>query len=154
VHTSISPIPDNHPANHQRSKCSRHALGWIRTTFRFTYVARTAACSVATGQRHRIGSWIWSPDATLQSAPEGSRFFRRTFEISARRPEATLEITCDNHFTVWINGKPAGSGDEWQQMQALSQCCEIAQLGKNAIAVEAQRRHEPSRFAGDPEIHG
>ncbi len=86
--------------------------------------------------------WIWSPDATLQSAPEGSRFFRRIFEVKGEVKDAALEITCDNHFTVWINGKLVGSGDEWQQMQRFN-VAKSLRAGKNAIAVEG-RNEGPS----------
>jgi putative heme-binding domain-containing protein len=81
--------------------------------------------------------WIWSQDATLQSAPDGSRFFRRTFEVKGSPKTATIEITADNHFTLWINGNLVGAGDEWQHLERFD-VAKFLQPGKNAIAVEGR----------------
>jgi putative heme-binding domain-containing protein len=81
--------------------------------------------------------WIWSPGATLSSAPDGSQFFRRAFDVKGSVKDASLEITCDNHFTVWINGKLVGNGDTWQQMQRFDVAKTLI-AGKNIIAVEGR----------------
>ena len=89
--------------------------------------------------------WIWSPDATLASAPGENRYFRRSFEVKGTVKEATLEITADNHFTVWINGKSIGSGDEWQHLERFDVAKHLT-AGKNVIAVEG--RNDGSSPAG------
>src|SRR5258707_1274796 len=81
--------------------------------------------------------WIWSQDATLQLAPDGSRFFRRVFDVKGAAKTATIEITADNHFTLWINGKLVGAGDEWQHLERFD-VVKFLQAGKNAIAVEGR----------------
>jgi hypothetical protein len=69
--------------------------------------------------------WIWHDEGEpAREAPVGTRYFRRVWEIN--RPtqivvdEATLDITADNAFTVWINGKRIGSGSNWSQVIILT----------------------------------
>src|SRR5262245_50802127 len=81
--------------------------------------------------------WIWSSDSTLASAPGGSRYFRRTLELKGAITAASIEITADNHFVVWINGKQIGSGDEWQQLHKFD-VAKSLQTGKNIVAVEGK----------------
>ena len=48
-------------------------------------------------------TWIWTDDATLDEAPQGTRYFRKTFPILRGCDEAVLDITADDAFTVWVN---------------------------------------------------
>lgn len=82
-------------------------------------------------------SWVWTSDATVSSAPDGTRYFRKTFEVKGDVKEASLGITVDNHFTVWVNEKQAGTGDEWQYLQKLN-VAKLLKPGKNVIAVEGR----------------
>src|SRR5947209_9337077 len=36
------------------------------------------------------------------SAPQGNRYFRRSFSVGRWADEATLDVTADNAFTVWL----------------------------------------------------
>ncbi len=56
--------------------------------------------------------WIWYPEGTpLKGAPEEKRYFRKTFDITSKSiTRATLDIVCDDGFTVWINGEQVGQG--------------------------------------------
>lgn len=85
--------------------------------------------------------WIWTPEAEkAKDTPAGTRYFRKVFTVN--RPvekvadEAELAITADDAFTVWVNGKEVGSGQNWKQMFRF----DVAPLivnGKNVIAVKA-----------------
>src|SRR5205807_5050613 len=68
--------------------------------------------------------WIWFNEGNpLAQAPAEIRYFRRAFTIG--RPglkvvdEATLDITADNAFTVWVNGGLVGSGHQWQRVHTF-----------------------------------
>lgn len=81
--------------------------------------------------------WIWTSDATLASAPDGTRYFRKTFQLGGEVKSANLEITADNAFTVWINDKHVGAGDQWQQLYKFD-VAKLLKTGANVIAVEAR----------------
>src|SRR5262245_57913554 len=65
--------------------------------------------------------WIWFDEGDPgKSAPGETRYFRKVFMID--RPvqkvvdEATLDITADNEFIVWVNGQEVGKGDKWERV--------------------------------------
>ncbi|KAF7293113.1 hypothetical protein MKEN_01468700 [Mycena kentingensis (nom. inval.)] len=85
-------------------------------------------------------SWIWLPTPNLQtSAPAGTVGFLRSFTSPSGKvaAAASIALTADNNFTVFVNGHPVGASDpgsSWQTGQAL-----IATLNAthNTIAVLA-----------------
>jgi putative heme-binding domain-containing protein len=82
--------------------------------------------------------WIWFNESDpATSALAGSRYFRRAFNVDRWADEATLDITADNAFTVWVNGVKAGSGDDWKKVYRFDIRPHIV-AGKNVIAVEAK----------------
>ncbi|MFC4554527.1 alpha-L-rhamnosidase [Georgenia faecalis] len=91
-------------------------------------------------------SWIWYPDGVAPAAPEGERFFRRTFEVSDDSPlvSADLVITADDSYTAHVNGDIVGtsstSSEAWREARAYPLELEP---GTNTVAVRAFNR----RFA-------
>jgi putative heme-binding domain-containing protein len=92
--------------------------------------------------------WIWHDEGEpAREAPVGTRYFRRVWEIN--RPtqivvdEATLDITADNAFTVWINGKRIGSGSNWSQVYHFDVKPYLVH-GRNVLAVEARNEGGPA----------
>jgi alpha-L-rhamnosidase len=84
--------------------------------------------------------WIWFPEGNpAVSAPVCTRYFRRTFELPAHEAvgAATLEITADDQFHLFINGQEAGQGDNWGVPQRIAVGA-LLQPGKNVLAVEAR----------------
>jgi predicted ribosomally synthesized peptide with SipW-like signal peptide len=60
--------------------------------------------------------WIWDTRLTSDPAPEAPATgrvvqFERTFEIPCAPIGATLDITVDNGYTVWINGHLVGCSE-------------------------------------------
>ena len=73
--------------------------------------------------------WIWRREGNpASSAPPEKRYFCRPFTIAAGRAIATakLVMTADNTFECWINGRRAGSGDQFQQDQAVRRRARMA----------------------------
>ncbi len=91
--------------------------------------------------------WIWYDEGgnPAKSAPAGTRYFRKTFEIN--RPvdnpidEAQLDIVADDEYTVWINGTEVGSGNDWKRVKRFDVKKHLVH-GKNVIAVEAKNAQE------------
>ncbi len=70
-------------------------------------------------------SWIWTQEANvnpLQDAPACVRFFRRSIELPGNAPvaNATVYMTADNRFVLFVNGNEAGRGDSWERPQAIN----------------------------------
>jgi len=58
--------------------------------------------------------WIWSKEAKDNKvAPGGARPFRKTLQLESHADMVTIDITCDNFYTLYVNGKLVGSGKEW-----------------------------------------
>ncbi len=58
-----------------------------------------------------VAQWIWYPeDEPTKSAPAGSRYFRRVFKNKQLVETADFEITADDAFELFLNGKQVGSG--------------------------------------------
>lgn len=99
-------------------------------------------------------SWIWGDepgiDAT-QNAKPGTRFFRReiTLQANPQIHSATATLTADNHFKLIVNGKPLGSGSDWQKPQTID-ITEALTPGLNTITIQGQNDHDegPLNAAG------
>src|SRR5262249_38121568 len=80
-------------------------------------------------------------------APPGTRYFRYVFRIDrpVEQPvdEGVLDITATNAFTVWVNGKQVGKGDDWKKVRAFD-VQKLLVHGLNVIAVEARHTEGPA----------
>ncbi len=66
--------------------------------------------------------WVWYPEGhPNEVAPAGTRYFRRKFSVPVGKQitAATINLTCDNGFTLFVNGRPAGLGTNWTQPPRL-----------------------------------
>lgn len=62
--------------------------------------------------------WIWHAADDRNEAPAGTRFFRKTFDLQA--PEGgRLEITCDDEYKVFLNGKVVGRNQDWATIESI-----------------------------------
>jgi len=83
-------------------------------------------------------NWIWFPEGNpLMAAPIGSRFFRRTFTVpSLKISQAIISIDADNQFQLYVNGHPAGKGDDFI-VPGIFQIGKFLRPGRNILAVKA-----------------
>jgi putative heme-binding domain-containing protein len=93
--------------------------------------------------------WIWFNEGNpVEEAPAGTRYFRGTFEVRSanqQKPvdEATLDITADQSFTVWLNGVEIGMGKNWKRVVNFNVMPHVLP-GKNVLAVEAKSSGGPA----------
>jgi hypothetical protein len=81
--------------------------------------------------------WVWSADgAPGVDAPPGKRWFRRAFDLpaDARVEQAVVLMAADNGFTLFVNGKEAGSGSQWESASRIDIAPRLVP-GTNALAV-------------------
>ena len=61
------------------------------------------------------GKWIWSYPAASTASPAGETItLRRRFELKGVPTRAGAVITCDNSYTLYINGQNVQHGDNWE----------------------------------------
>ncbi len=96
------------------------------------------------------GKWIWrnEGDPALR-APAAKRLFRRSFVIDSASPisSARLVMTADNSFECFVNGRLAGSGDNFGRMYEMS-VGGMLKRGANLIAVAAVNATQEPNPAG------
>jgi len=102
--------------------------------------------------RDKLGAaqWIWHPEGNpAEAVPPGKRYFRRSFSVEAGTPvrSARLAIAADNSFTCWINGRQAGSGNDYKRVFEMDVAAGL-KPGQNLLAVEAENGGNSPNPAG------
>lgn len=101
-------------------------------------VAAFVAELLPAGERPETAQWIWAPDT-----PEGNvkRYFRREFILDAPPVAARVNISCDNGYVLYLNGRKLGEelifGEQgWGRAERFDATPHL-RAGTNVIAVEA-----------------
>jgi len=106
--------------------------------------AESAGSSLASAK------WIWYKEGSpARLAPPGKRYFRRLFNLDAgsHLASARLEMTADNEFHCWVNGRSAGSGTAWERVYSR-EVTALLKPGENLICVEAVNTTDQPSPAG------
>ena len=87
--------------------------------------------------------WVWfeEPGATKEAVPTEARYFRKSFEVSSGAiTRATLDIACDDSFTVWLNGMEVGRSpfQHFTKQVYSFELFGLLKAGKNVLAVEGK----------------
>ncbi|MBI5758153.1 MAG: DUF1549 domain-containing protein [Planctomycetales bacterium] len=91
--------------------------------------------------------WIWSDPAAARATSGGRIFLRKSFDIDKLPLQAPCVITCDNQFTLFVNGKQVASSTEWSKPLGLDLKRHLVR-GRNVIAVEAINWPDPETKSG------
>jgi alpha-L-rhamnosidase len=94
--------------------------------------------------------WVWFPEGDPASgAAAGACYFRRAFTLPAdpKITKATIQMTADNAFELYLNGKKVGQGDDWN-MPVMLDLTESLHAGTNVLAVAATNAGEDPSPAG------
>ena len=106
---------------------------WDAQSERVTWIPRSGAPGTA--------RWIWfsEPGNPVEQASAGKRWFRTVLEVPADRTikQATVTMTADNAFTLFINGRQVAAGNEWFKPVKADIRAAVTP-GKLVIAVEAE----------------
>jgi hypothetical protein len=103
----------------------------------------------ATGELLLRAKWIWfSEGKPAAAAPVGRRYFRRTLVLPAGEVESgEAVLTADNAFTLWVNGREAGAGDNFTQVRQFN-ITPLLRPGTNLLAVAADNGGDAPNPAG------
>ncbi|WP_285695821.1 family 78 glycoside hydrolase catalytic domain [Actinomadura sp. NBRC 104412] len=105
-------------------------------------------------------SWVWYPEGDpAADAPEGTRYFRGSFDLTAVAQKGRLVMTADDGFTAWINGEQVADvepgNDAWRRPVFVDVTGKLRQ-GRNTIAVKATNiavnRPSPAGLLGRLEV--
>jgi putative heme-binding domain-containing protein len=81
--------------------------------------------------------WIWSPPGKRDS-DQGVFHFRKSF--MAREPVfGQIEITCDERYDLFVNGRRVGGGNNWRVLDRHD-IRKYLVPGRNVVAVRAEKR--------------
>jgi hypothetical protein len=81
-------------------------------------------------------NWIWNDPHAADKARPGHVYFRKTFQLAAVPPDATAVVAADNSFTLYVNGRKAGMGDEFKNAYVFD-LRPWLKPGQNLFAVDA-----------------
>jgi serine/threonine protein kinase len=91
-------------------------------------------------------SWIWY-DEPRDKVVE-PRYFRTTFQVPAKATvsRATLDVTCDQSCTAWVNGQLAGKGELGNSRRVAGlDVTGLLRPGKNLVAIQAINRRKQDK---------
>ncbi len=112
-------------------------------------VIRTRQSAEKAAMTPLTGKWIWGDSAANGAAPPANESIslRKTFAIETEIASAAVLITCDNGFTLFINGQKAEQGTEWHQPRAIS-IQHLLKKGENSLLVVATNGGSTPNAAG------
>jgi len=111
---------------------------------------RFVKLSYLTRPESMSGKWIWQ--RCVVNSPHRC-WFRKHFTLDkdAEVLRATMQITADNGYTLYINGSKVGSDEDWPSVESYA-VDELLSPGNNVIAVEATGAGQPEALLCDLKI--
>ena len=94
--------------------------------------------------------WIWTPESNpAQQASVGIRHFQHSVIVPADRKlvRASCLMTADNRFELFVNGKSAGAGNDFNHPTRLD-VIRLFQTGSNQLSVTAVNEGDSPNPAG------
>jgi lysophospholipase L1-like esterase len=98
-----------------------------------------ASCAVLSADAAEP-QWIWNTKDAATRASAGQCFFRKSFKLEGPQ-SGEIEITCDNAFDLYVNGRAVGSGNNFKERTRFNIGGLLAP-GENLIAVSATNAGE------------
>jgi hypothetical protein len=93
--------------------------------------------------------WIQHPDLT--TGESAVVLFRRVFDLPQKPERFVVNVSADNHYTLFVNGKPVCFGPQLSDIRhwryETVDLAPFLQVGKNVIAAEVVN-YGPDRFFG------
>ena len=93
--------------------------------------------------------WIWkSGKVTTEKA-----HFRTAMDLAKKPAKALLRMTCDNGFTLMVNGKKVASSTDWQQPVRLD-IAKHLKKGSNQFLIQANNEGNIAGLIFDLRVDG
>jgi hypothetical protein len=85
-----------------------------------------------------FGQWIWTDEGRKSPVvPPGVRYFRKVFDLTTVPEKARLDVSCDETFTIWLNGVEIGKDPSTHYTQRVFtfEVADKLRKGRNVLAV-------------------
>jgi hypothetical protein len=84
------------------------------------------------------GQWIWSYAEASASSPGGETIaLRREFELEAVPARIVAAITCDNEYTLFVNGRRLAADSNWESAELVN-LDPVVRQGNNIVLIVAK----------------
>ncbi|MHB1082237.1 MAG: DUF1549 domain-containing protein [Prosthecobacter sp.] len=95
------------------------------------------------------GQWIWGHSAKPGSTPPSGETIslRKTIKFETDPASASAVVTCDNGYTLFVNGRKVSAGDDWTKLAAVPLQTALRK-GANSILVIATNAGKGPNSAG------
>ena len=95
------------------------------------------------------GQWIWGASSAEGKTPPAGEtiLLRANWKLAAAPASGAAILTCDNGFTLYVNGRKVTEGDAWDRVTAVPLHDKL-QAGNNAIVVVARNAGNGPNAAG------
>lgn len=112
-------------------------------------VVRTHLSQAARAAEKPDAQWIWGSSAADGKLPKAGETLalRRDFSIPKEIRRAAAVITCDNEYTLFVNGRQMSSSVNWERLDAVS-LDGVLRRGKNDLLVVAKNGGNGPNAAG------
>lgn len=112
-------------------------------------IFRGAVNAEAADQLAMQGKWIWGDSAANGQTPAAGETIslRKQITLDNDVSEGGAIITCDNGYTLLVNGRVAIRGSDWQQPQSIS-LKGLLKKGENSLLVIATNAGDQPNAAG------
>ena len=84
-----------------------------------------------------VGKWIWSRADSSAAAAGETVTFRQTWNLKVAPTQALAAVTCDNSYSLSINGQLVQAGENWEAPDAVLLSSKL-KAGKNEIVISAK----------------
>jgi hypothetical protein len=111
--------------------------------------AKYEATSPAPETTELTGRWIWAYPEAATGKPQGGEIFtaRREFELKTVPVRAVVALTCDNEYTIFVNGRNAGADTNWENVELIG-LQNLLKVGKNEVLIVAENGGSGGNPAG------
>jgi Leucine-rich repeat (LRR) protein len=85
-----------------------------------------------------MANWVWSQTAKSPNVPPAGEkiTFQETLLLTSLPQHASVVITCDNEYRLWINRRLVAQDTNWESVESID-ITSALQVGQNQILIEA-----------------
>jgi hypothetical protein len=87
-------------------------------------------------EQQLVAKWIWNRADAGGAAAGETIAFRRRFTLEGGPRQAVAAISCDNSYTLYVNGQKAHAGENWQEPDAVPLTTRL-KAGENEVVIVA-----------------
>lgn len=113
-------------------------------------VVRTKLEPAVAAKVNLAAQWIWGASAANGAIPASGETIalRRSFPTRGTVKRAGAVITCDNEYTLYVNGRQLSTGKDWEQVDGVPLETALRGRGSNEVVVVAKNGGSGANAAG------